>query len=255
MNPNPVVLDGALWLSLPLALAAGLLSFLSPCILPLVPGYLGFISGAVSEDKRTTPGSGGTATVARSRLVLGVLLFIAGFTVFFVAYTALAGAASLFFAQWGDLITRIMGVLVILMGLVFIGQFSFLQRTMRMNLSGRTGLIGAPLLGMALAVGWTPCMGPTLAAIQALAWNVGDPLRAGVLGLAYSLGLGVPFLLLALGFGWATRSVAFIRKHIRVVNIAGGVLLIIMGLLMVTGIWTQLMARIGSVMVNVPTLL
>jgi len=116
----------------------------------------------------------------------------------------------------------------------------------------RAGLIGAPLLGFALGVGWTPCIGPTLAAILSMSWNLGDPARAGLLGLAYSLGLGIPFLLLAVGWGWASRSVSFLRRHIRALNIVGGALLVLLGVLMVTGLWTTLMSALQQVVINVP---
>lgn len=244
MNVDALVGFGALWVAIPVSILAGLISFLSPCVLPLVPGYLGYLGGAVGA-------ASGDEKPSRRRLVGGVLLFIAGFTVVFIALTIVGGAAGMFFLQWGDLITRILGVLIILMGLVFIGMFGFAQRTMRINLSGRTGLIGAPLLGFALGVGWTPCMGPTLTAITAVAWNIGDPWRAGLLGLAYSIGLGLPFLLVALGFGWATRSLSFLRRHVRTVNIIGGVLLVLLGVLMVSGIWTDIMSRLGAVMSSV----
>ena len=108
-----------------------------------------------------------------------------------------------------------------------------------------------PLLGLALGIGWTPCIGPTLAAIISVSWNLGDPVRAGLLGVAYSLGLGIPFLLLALGLGWATRSMSFLRRHIRAINIAGGVVLVVLGLLMVSGLWTRLMSSLQGVMANV----
>jgi cytochrome c-type biogenesis protein len=243
---NGLVASGALWAALPVALLAGLISFLSPCVLPLVPGYLGFLGGTVTRGSGEHGGA-----VPRGRLLLGVLLFILGFTAVFVVVIVLGGFFGGVFMQYQDLITRILGVVVILMGLVFIGQVSFLQRTVKMDVSGKTGLVGAPLLGIALGVGWTPCMGPTLATIMSVAWGLGDPGRAAILGIAYSLGLGIPFILLALGLGWASKSVAFIRKHIRVVNIIGGVLLIIVGLLMVLGVWTMLMTRLGSVMSSV----
>ncbi|UWF77834.1 MULTISPECIES: cytochrome c biogenesis CcdA family protein [Microbacterium] len=262
MSPQDVIGFGALWVAIPLAMLAGLVSFLSPCVLPLVPGYLGFIGGAVAPKAGASTGSAsGTAgasagsapvaTATRGRLVLGVLLFIAGFTVVFVAYTVIGGAASVFFLEWGDLITRVLGLVIIAMGLVFLGLFGFAQREMRMHVNSATGLIGAPLLGFALGIGWAPCIGPTLAAITAVSWTLGDPWRAGLLGVAYSLGLGIPFLLVALGFGWASRAIAFLRRHIRVVNIVGGALLILLGVLMVTGLWTQLMSTVGAVMQSV----
>ncbi|MFG6444178.1 cytochrome c biogenesis CcdA family protein [Microbacterium sp. P07] len=247
MNPGAIVFDGALWLAVPIALAAGLVSFLSPCVLPLVPGYLGFIGGTVAPRRGSASASPG-----RGRLLGGVLLFIAGFTLVFMTVNVLGGTVGRFFLQYADAITRVMGVVVILMGLVFIGLFGLAQRTVRMQAKSSVGLIGAPLLGIALGIGWTPCIGPTLAAIFSVSYNLGDPGRAALLGLAYSLGLGIPFLLLALGFSWATRSTTFLRRHIRVVNIIGGIFLIALGLLMVTGVWGSLMSQLQGVMGSVP---
>ncbi|PCE16487.1 cytochrome C biogenesis protein [Microbacterium sp. SZ1] len=248
MSPEVIINSGALWLAIPVAMLAGLISFLSPCVLPLVPGYLGFLGGAVSPR----PVNGSAPSIpGRGRLVLGVLLFILGFSVVFVALTALGGAANVFLIRWGDLVTRILGAVVILMGLVFLGLFGFAQRELRFHVDSKYGVIGAPLLGIALGIGWAPCLGPTLTAIFALSFNAGDPVRAGFLGLAYSLGLGIPFLLVALGFGWATKTIGFLRRHIRVVNIIGGVLLILLGLLMVTGLWTDIMSRLQAVMSSV----
>ncbi|WP_404473272.1 cytochrome c biogenesis CcdA family protein [Microbacterium aerolatum] len=247
MNTSELIGSGALWIAIPVAMLAGLVSFLSPCVLPLVPGYLGFIGGAVAPRGAAT----NDAAPNRGRLVLGVLLFILGFSIVFIAFTIIGGAASVFFLQWGDLITRILGVVIIAMGLVFLGLFGFAQREWRLHVTSKTGLIGAPLLGFALGIGWAPCIGPTLTAITAVSWTLGDPWRASFLGLAYSLGLGIPFLLVALGFGWATKTIGFLRRHIRVVNIIGGVLLIALGVLMVTGLWTDLMSRLTAVMGSV----
>lgn len=279
MNPADLVADGSLLVAIPLAVLAGLISFLSPCVLPLVPGYLGFIGGAVtpapraaqpaasisrensaqaSESSREVAVSPAlstatpTAAPPRGRLLLGVLLFIAGFTVVFVSIAMLGGTLGRFLLEYADLITRILGVVIIAMGLVFIGVFGLAQRIARPQVRGNLGLIGAPLLGIALGIGWAPCIGPTLAVILTMAFDSGSAGRAALLGVAYSLGLGIPFILLTLGFGWATRSVAFVRRHIRAVNIAGGVLLIVLGLLMVTGVWTQIMAQLQGVFRSVP---
>ncbi len=246
MNPGALVFDGALWIAIPIAALAGLVSFLSPCVLPLVPGYLGFLGGAASG------GTGRAAQKAgRSRLLWGVLLFIAGFTTVFVAIFVLGGTVGQLFIQYQDPITRVMGVVVILLGFVFIGFFGVAQRTFRPQVQSNLGLVGAPLLGIAMGIGWAPCIGPTMTAILAISINAADPVRAGILGVAYSLGLGIPFVLLALGFGWATRSVGFLKGHIRALNIIGGLLLVALGLLMVTGVWTDLMSRLGAVIGSV----
>ncbi len=262
MNPGAIVFDGALWLAIPIALAAGLVSFLSPCVLPLVPGYLGFLGGAVAGGDSRRPaaaspdGAGRTPTdsvklAGRGRLVGGVLLFIAGFTVVFVAMGVLAGTLGRFFLQYGDVITRVLGGVVILLGLVFVGVFGVAQRTVKPQVRSGLGLIGAPLLGVAMGIGWAPCIGPTYASILSISLTQADPWRAVVLAVVYSLGLGIPFLLIALGFGWASRSMAFFRRHIRVVNIVGGALLIVLGLLMVTGVWTAVMSALTGVIGSV----
>ena len=236
MNPGAVVLNGGLWLAVPIAIAAGLLSFLSPCVLPLVPGYLGYVSGVTSGRERT-----------RGRMLVGVGLFIAGFSLVFLAVSLLVGTVGVFVTQYTDVILRIAGVVVILMGIVFIGQVSFLQRTIKPGWQPRTGLIGAPLLGIVFAIGWTPCVGPTLIAVQSMALDQGDLGRALIIGLAYCIGLGIPFLLVAIGFGWVGGSVRWVKRHIRAVNIAGGSLLIIIGLLMVTGVWRGVISGFGTV--------
>ncbi|MEV8267188.1 cytochrome c biogenesis protein CcdA [Microbacterium sp. NPDC076911] len=267
MNPGALVADGTLLVAIPIAVLAGLISFLSPCVLPLVPGYLGFIAGAAaprqisagesSENARLAPDASASAAVAtvapaRSRLLLGVLLFIGGFTVVFMSVAMLGGTLGKFLLEYADPITRILGVIIIVLGLVFIGIFGVAQRTMRPQVKNNVGLVGAPLLGVALGIGWTPCIGPTLAVILGMAFDSGSVWRGALLGFAYSLGLGIPFVLLTLGFGWATASVAFLREHIRTVNIIGGSVLIVLGLLMVTGIWTQIMAQLQGVFASVP---
>jgi len=233
VNPGAVILNGPLLAAVPLALLAGLASFLSPCVLPLVPGYLGYVSGmAVSETK-----------VARGRVVLGTALFVLGFSAVFVSYGSLFGTIGLlFYGQSGRLVQQVLGVVIIILGLVMVGQFGWLQRTAKLNWKPRVGLIGAPLLGVAFALGWTPCIGPTLAAVLGLATQTASAARGSLLALSYSLGLGIPFLLIAAGFGWATKSINFVRKNIRVFNLVGGALLVVIGLLMATGLWNNLIA-------------
>lgn len=244
MNPAEIVLNGSLLLAIPLAFAAGLISFLSPCVLPLVPGYLGYVSANADAPAN---GSGGTTVTTKtglaarpkSRLVLGASLFVLGFTAVFVSLGVLAGAASLLFLTRNTWVQLVLGALVVIFGLVMIGQFGWLQRTVKLRYSPKLGLAGAPLLGVIFAIGWTPCIGPTLAAVLVLASDSGDPMRGGLLATVYSLGLGLPFIAIAAGFGWATRSVAWVRKHIRAVNIFGGVLLVLIGLALMTGLWNQ----------------
>ncbi|GMA29206.1 cytochrome c biogenesis CcdA family protein [Arenivirga flava] len=246
MGGNPfaeTMLQGSLLVGVPIALLAGLAAFLSPCVLPLVPGYLGFVGGLSSGRKD------------RRRLLLGVALFVLGFSVVFVAMNTASGAVGFWLGRWEEVITRVMGVIVILMGFVFLGFFGLLQRTVKPNLSPRAGLIGAPLLGFVFGIGWAPCMGPVLATIVLISLDGGSPAAGALLGLAYSLGLGIPFLLVALGFGWVSSSVAFVKRHIRIVNIIGGALLVVIGLLMVSGVWSAIMRSLQGVMASYGTIL
>ncbi|MDQ0894569.1 cytochrome c biogenesis CcdA family protein [Agromyces ramosus] len=242
MGVGEVVLNGQLLAAVPIALAAGLVSFLSPCVLPLVPGYLGYLGGF-------TDASADAAVEQRNRrrLLLGVLLFIAGFTLVFVTFNLVAGVAGSWLLRYSDVIVRIAGALLIVMGLVFIGQFGFLQRTIKASWRPATGLAGAPLLGIVFGIGWTPCIGPTLAVVLALSADSASAGRGVLLGLVYCIGLGIPFLLVAAGFSWVTGSLAFLRRHIRAINIAGGVLLIAIGVLMVSGIWSIWMYGLQAV--------
>ena len=228
-----VIFSGSLLAAAPVALLAGFISFASPCVLPLVPGYLGYVGGMVGADPA------GKGSGSRARLVLGVLGFVAGFTLVFTLATMALTSIGITLFRWQDLITRVLGVLVILLGLAFLGAMPFLQRERRLHLSPRAGMWGAPLLGIVFGLGWAPCIGPTLAAVQSLAVGGADPMRALVLVLLYCLGLGLPFVLVAMGLKSSTRMVAFLRRHRLVIMRGGGALLILLGLALVTGLWTR----------------
>lgn len=232
MNPADVILNGSLLAAMPIALLAGLVTFLSPCVLPLVPGYLGYVSGAAQS---------------KTKLVLGAVLFVLGFTVVFVALGVLAGSAGLLFFANSFSVQFVLGLLVVVFGLAMIGQFGFLQRSFKIPFSPKVGLAGAPLLGVVFAVGWTPCIGPTLAAVLTIASTTEDPVRGGILATVYSLGIGIPFVLIALGMRWAVSSVAFVKKHLRAFNLFGGGLLILIGLMLMTGLWGQFLTWMQGV--------
>lgn len=235
MNPGEIVVSGGLWLALPIALAAGLFSFLSPCVLPLVPGYLGYVSGLASGNSQS-----------RSRMTLGASLFVAGFSAVFLSASLLAGTVGRFLLQWENVLERIGGVVIIVLGLAFIGRVTVLQRTAKPHWQPRTGLLGAPLLGVIFAIGWSPCIGPTLIAMGFLAGQGGDLWRALLVGIAYSAGLGVPFILVALGLGWMSKGLKWVKGRMRAINVAGGVLLVMIGVSMVTGLWGWAMSWLGA---------
>jgi len=223
------VLTGSLLAAIPIAILAGLVSFASPCVVPLVPGYLGYVSGMAGADV----GAKGN----RPRLVLGVLLFIAGFSTVFILLTIGVTALGAQFHAQLDVISRILGVVVILMGLAFMGAVPFLQAERRMHVSPRAGLAGAPLLGVAFGLGWAPCIGPTLAAVLTLSLTEGSQGRGIVLAVAYCLGLGLPFLALAFWIQHSSRVLGWLRKHRLALMRFGGAMLIVLGVLLVTGLW------------------
>ena len=231
-----VIASGSIIAAMPVALLAGLVSFLSPCVLPLLPAYLGLVSGSSSTHKR-------------SRTILGAVLFVLGFSVVFVALGAGFGSlGTLVHGATKDALIRGLGVLVILFGVVMLGGFDFAQRTAKLNLRPRAGLIGAVLLGVVFGLGWTPCIGPTLGAVLNLAFTTGTVWRGVLLATVYSIGLGLPFILLAAGFSWASKSVGFVKRHIREFNIGGSILLIVLGVLLVTGLWNSFIDYLQGVL-------
>ncbi len=238
---SELALSGPLLLAAGVALLAGAISFASPCVVPLVPGYLAYLAALVGAD---APAVSADEERKKGRYaVMGAaLLFVLGFTVVFVATfgTLVWLTATLTLNQ--DLLQRLGGVLTIAMALVFIGWIPGMQREFRSHHVPRGGVWGAPLLGAIFGLGWTPCISPTLGAVTSLASATGSAAARGYLLIfVYCLGLGLPFLLIALGARWAVRATDWLRRHGRQVQIFGGVLLLIVGLLLVTGLWGDLM--------------
>ncbi len=251
------IFTGSLLLAIPLAISAGAISFFSPCVLPLVPAYLSMITGLAGEELAPADradGSGGKVATAvrsaqRSRLVTGSLLFIAGFAAVFVSYGALFGGLGATLLEYGEVIGRVLGVVVIVMGLTYMG-IGPLSRTLwwnsdvRIHKAPQPGLLGAPLLGVVFGLGWTPCIGPTLAAVQTLAFTEASALRGAILSLAYCLGLGLPFVFIAQGFSSLTGTLRWGRENARLISRIGGVMLVILGVLLVTGLWSEIVVRL-----------
>ncbi|HSK27393.1 MAG TPA: cytochrome c biogenesis protein CcdA [Jiangellales bacterium] len=227
------VLTGSLLVALPVALVAGLVSFLSPCVLPLVPGYLSYVTGLSGTE---------IAGGRRGRVLTGTLLFVAGFTLVFVSYGALFGGLGAALLERADVITRVLGVVTIGLGLLFGGWLPGLSTEWRLHASPRVGLVGAPLLGALFGIGWTPCIGPTLAAVQVLALNEASAARGALLSVAYCIGLGLPFVAAALAYRRALGTFGWVRRHQVWVMRAGGAMLVVLGLLLVTGAWSQIVA-------------
>jgi cytochrome c-type biogenesis protein len=248
------VTDGPLLVAGAVAALAGLVSFLSPCVLPLVPGYLSYVAGlSGSSSPDPAPGAGGAVATqvrtGRGRVVAGAALFVLGFTAVFVAYGVLFGRLGALLFSHQRLLERVLGAVVVLLGLSFLGVLRGvpgLQRDLRIHRLPATGLAGAPVLGVVFGLGWTPCLGPTLGAVQSLALSTAGAGRGAALSAAYCLGLGVPFLLVALGARWAVDGIAVVRRHAAVVTWVGGALLVLIGLLLLTGAWGALMTDLRS---------
>ncbi|MCT1448452.1 cytochrome c biogenesis protein CcdA [Brevibacterium casei] len=229
------VLTGPLLLAAGAAALAGLVSFVSPCVLPLVPGYVGYVtglSGSSLKNKETW------------RVVLGITLFVLGFTIVFVILGTGFSALGALFSQWQDIVIRILGVGVMIAGLVFMGAFGFLQRERRIQKKPKAGLWGAPVLGATFAIGWAPCVGPTLSAVLTMSLSFGSDgtlWRGAFLAFVYCLGLGIPFIFLAIAIHKGAGRLSWVREHQTTIVRIGGALLIALGFVMAIGLWNQWM--------------
>jgi cytochrome c-type biogenesis protein len=224
------LLSGFLLVAFPIAILAGLISFLSPCVLPLVPGYLSFAAGY---------------SKAKGRVFLGSILFVLGFSVLFISYGALFGGIGSRIATNDETITRILGVMTILLGLIFMGSFP-MMRTFSPKIATNGGLIGAPLLGFLFGIGWTPCIGPALATVQTLAFQESSAARGAILSFGYCIGLGVPFIASGLYLDKSERLRKYLTKRGDLISKIGGVLLILIGIAQLLGFWTDLMISLRS---------
>ena len=228
------IMDGFLLTAFPIAVLAGIISFISPCVLPLVPGYLAFAAGFSNS---------------RGKLFLGSVLFVLGFSALFISYGILFGELGARVAVNEEIITRVLGVLTILMGVIFLGAFPMMP-TLKPKISTNGGLIGAPLLGFLFGVGWTPCIGPALASVQALAFQESSAVRGAVLSFGYCIGLGLPFIASGVFVDKSEKLRKVLVKSGDKVSKVGGALLIVIGLLQLTGLWTDLMIEMRSLITD-----
>ncbi|MBI1759010.1 MAG: cytochrome c biogenesis protein CcdA [Actinobacteria bacterium] len=250
------VTGGPLLLAAGVAALVGLVSFLSPCVLPLVPGYLSYVTGLAGAEASAGSGAGGTgdsgdsggsgggtvtARRARLRTLAGAALFVLGFTAVFVSYGVLFGGLGRLLTDYQHTLQWVLGGVTILLGLAFLGVIPGLQREARVHRLPAAGLAGAPLLGVVFGLGWTPCIGPTLGAVQTLAVSSASAGRGALLSVAYCVGLGVPFVLTAFGFRWVVGAVGVFRRHAQWVMRFGGGLLVLVGVLLLTGVWDSWM--------------
>jgi cytochrome c-type biogenesis protein len=244
--------NGSLVLAIPVAMIAGLVSFLSPCVLPLVPGYLSYVTGLAGSDLTDTPdGADTTRRMPRvsGRMLAGSGLFVLGFALVFVSEGALFGHIGNQLLAHSTAVNRVGGALAIVLGLAFIGLVPRMQREWRIHRLPKAGLAGAPLLGVLFAVGWTPCIGPTLSVVLALSYtdNAATAGRGALLTFVYCLGLGVPFIVSGLAFRHALGAFAVVKRHYGVVVWTGGLLLITVGVLLLTGTWDTLSRDLRNV--------
>ncbi|GAA2818546.1 cytochrome c biogenesis CcdA family protein [Saccharopolyspora taberi] len=260
MDPTELAASGPLLLAAGVAVLAGAFSFASPCVVPLVPGYLAYLAGVVgAEAPAVDEAEAREARRGRWRVAGAALLFVAGFTVVFSAGALLLLGLSDVLLANELLLQRVGGVITVAMGLVFLGFVPALQRDVRVHRVPKAGVWGAPLLGAVFGLGWTPCLGPTLIGVISVAAGTdvdgGTAVRGILLVAAYCLGLGLPFVVLALGARWAIRSTGWLRERGRAIQLAGGALLVLVGLLLVTGLWGELIAVLRGPISGFETLL
>ena len=228
------IFSGFLLAALPIAIFAGLISFISPCVLPLVPGYLSFAAGYSN---------------AKGRVFLGSALFVLGFSVLFIAYGALFGGIGAYISTNDEVITRVLGVITIFLGLLFMGRFP-MAPSFSPKISTNGGLIGAPILGFLFGIGWTPCIGPALATVQTLAFQESSAVRGAILSLGYCIGLGAPFIASGLYLDKSERLRKFLTKRGDLISKIGGTFLILIGIAQLLGLWSDLMASLRSIITD-----
>src|SRR6478752_1776274 len=226
--------SGSMLLALPVALIAGLVSFFSPCVIQLLPGYLSYATGLSGADL-----ANGVAGTRRGRMFLGSVLFVLGFATVFVVLGTLTGAVGAWLIEWQRQLAIVLGLLSIVLGLAFAGWLPLLSREWRIHKVPAVGLAAAPLLGFLFGVGWSPCLGPTLAAITTLSINEGTAARGAVLAAIYALGLGLPFIVTGLAYEKSLAAFSFMRRHQVWVMRVGGLMLVTIGVLLVTGWWAE----------------
>ncbi len=230
---------GSMALAVPVALLAGVVSFFSPCVVPLLPGYLSYATGLGAAEVL-----GGTAR--RGRMLAGTSLFVLGIAVVFVATGTLVGGLGATLLTHADTISRVLGVVIIALGLVFAGVLNLGRREFRLSRMPTAGVAAAPLLGIVFALGWTPCIGPTLGVVYSLAFTEATALRGGLLAFVFALGLGVPFIVAGLVYTKMARAVGFLRRHQLTLLRVGGIAMVVVGVLLVTGLWTTLTADLRA---------
>jgi cytochrome c-type biogenesis protein len=243
---------GPILLALAVCLLAGLVSFASPCVVPLVPGYLSYLAAVVGVDEHPQPGAVRAPPAARWRVAGSAALFVAGFTVVFLLGTVAVLGMTTTLITDQLVLQRVGGALTIVMGLVFVGYVPALQRQVRFAPRQLSTVAGAPLLGAVFALGWTPCLGPTLTGVitVASATDGASVARGIVLTIAYCLGLGIPFVLLAFGSAAAVTGLGWLRRHTRALQVLGGVLLIAVGVALVSGAWNDFISWLRDAFVS-----